>query len=354
MVLIRGQNWYHRFSPDNTLKESMIETQALVLEPPEDPVSRAISMWADNTTRPETWGREDKVKEKVAIVNRFFAFIGKHPVDVTPVDIDNWRRHLEAEGQAVTTVYARISRLSSFYKWLLANPKMQSQVRFNPAVQSRPKYPRPYQSESVQAWTDEQTNAILAVVKTLADSGSVVGKRDYALLLFYVYTGLRRNEVFSLRRKDLAEEDGKLIIKYKRKGGKWASREVCEPDVKQAVKDYLETARGINGQKSSGALWMRHDRGAKRLNGAALDSRTFANNLKKYAKAAGVENVHLHQTRHTYARMVAEETKSFRDTQEALDHENAATTRVYVQRISVKPDKHGRQIAARLKKSSPE
>ncbi len=56
-----------------------------------------------------------------------------------------------------------------------------------------------------------------------------------------------------------------------------------------------------------------------------------------YAKAAGVESVHLHQTRHTYARMVAEDTGSFLETQEDLDHENAAMTRVYVQRISVKP-----------------
>jgi integrase len=329
----------------------MDETQALVLEPPEDPVSRAINMWAGNTTRPETWGREDKVKEKIAVINRFFSVIGKHPADVTPVDVDNWRRQLEAEGQAITTVYARISRLSSFYKWLLANPQMQSQVRFNPTIQARPKYPRPYQSESVQSWTDEQTDAILAVVKASADSGSVVGKRDYALLLFYVYTGLRRNEVFSLRRKDLVEEDGKLIIKYKRKGGKWASREVGEPDVHQAIKDYLDKAGGIRGLKSSGALWMRHDRAGEP--GAALDSRTFANNLKKYAKAAGIERVHLHQTRHTYARMVAEATSSFIETQEALDHENAATTRAYVQRIRVKPDKHSRQIAERLKKKTP-
>src|SRR5215468_3555611 len=147
-------------------------------------------------------------------------------------------------------------------------PQMQSQVRFNPAIQARPKYPRPYQSESVQAWTDEQTDAILAVVKASADSGSVIGKRDYALLLFYVYTGLRRNEVFSLRRKDLLEEDGKLIIKYKRKGGKWASREVGEPDVHQAIKDYLGKAGGIRGLKSSDALWMRHDRAGEP--GAAL------------------------------------------------------------------------------------
>ena len=79
----------------------MDETQALVLEPPDDALSKAISMWAGNATRPETLGREDKVKEKITIVNRFFAFIGKHPADVTPVDVDNWRRHLEEEGQAI-------------------------------------------------------------------------------------------------------------------------------------------------------------------------------------------------------------------------------------------------------------
>ena len=66
------------------------------------------------------------------------------------------------------------------------------------------------------------------------------------------------------------------------------------------------------------------------------------------ANATGMA-VHIHQTRHTYARIVAEETGSFLETQEALDHENAATTRVYVQRITVKADKHSSKVAQRLK-----
>ncbi len=41
---------------------------------------------------------------------------------------------------------------------------------------------------------------------------------------------------------------------------------------------------------------------------------------------------------------------SFNETQEALDHENLAMTRVYVQRIAVKVDKHSRKIAERLKR----
>jgi hypothetical protein len=42
---------------------------------------------------------------------------------------------------------------------------------------------------------------------------------------------------------------------------------------------------------------------------------------------------------------------SFHETQEALDHENAATTRVYVQRITVKTDKHSSKVAQRMKRT---
>jgi integrase len=330
------------------------QSQALVLNSLETgkALNNAIFLWAGKTTRPETWDREDKLQDKIAVVRRFFTFAEKHPGEVTPGDVERWRQHLAEQGQKSATIYARISRLSSFYKWLLANPQLQSFIASNPVAQARPRCPYPYQSESVKAWTDSETNTILAVVRTLAETGSIVGKRDYALLLFYLYTGLRRNEVMSLRGRDLEYKDGRLVIKYRRKGGKFTAREIGEPEVYQALKDYLEKAGRGEELKTWSSLWTRHDRAGK--SGVPLESRAFANNLKKYAKAAGVESVHVHQTRHTYARIVSEETGSFLETQEALDHENAATTRVYVQRITVKADKHSGRIAARLKLNSPE
>jgi len=307
----------------------------------------AIRLWAERTTRPETNERESKLGDKVQAISRFFAFVDKHPGEVTPVDVEAWRAHLEAVGNKPATVYARISRLSSFYRWLMADPQLSVYIGTNPAAQARPRFPRPYQSESVKAWTDEEMNALLEVVKCTADSGSVVGKRDYALLLFYLLTGLRRNEVISLRGKDLQRKDDKLIIGYKRKGGKFVGREVSDPTLLEALKDYLQSAGRMEVLRTGGPLWTRHDRAGS--SGAQLSSRSFSNNLKKYGAAAGIENLHLHQTRHTYARIVAEETGSFLETQEALDHENAATTRVYVQRIMVKADKHSSKIAKRLK-----
>ena len=83
---------------------------------------------------------------------------------------------------------------------------------------------------------------------------------------------------------------------------------------------------------------------------ARRSPRGHSSNLKGYAREAGLAHIHLHQTRHTYARIVAEETGSFLEAQEALDHENAATTRVYVQRITVKKDRHGHKVSARIRK----
>lgn len=309
----------------------------------------AVRFWAEATTRAETFARGEKFQDKVQAVSKFFAFSGKHPGEVTPQDVLAWRAHLESQGQKPATVYARISRVSSFYKWLMADPLLGAHIKSNPAAQARPRYPQPYQSDSVKALTDGEMSRLLQVVKAKADSGSVVAKRDYALLLFFFLTGLRRNEVISLRGKDFEYREGKLIIKYRRKGGKYVGREVEDVSVYDALIEYLSATQRKSVLGSERPLWTRHDRAGKP--GAPLSSRSFAENLKVYAKEAGIEKIHVHQTRHTYARIVAEETGSFQETQEALDHENAATTRVYVQRITVKADKHGSKVARRINAS---
>lgn len=322
-------------------------SQALVATSTEEPIRRAIGFWAEATTRSETFDRSFKLQDKVQAVAKFFAFAGKHPDEITPEDVQRWRQQLESRGQKPATVYARVSRVSSFYRWLMTDPLLGEHIRSNPAVQARPRYPQPYQSESVKALTDDEMNRLLEAVQTRADVGSVIAKRDYAILLFFFLTGLRRNEVISLRGRDLEYKEERLVIKYRRKGGKFVGREVDDSSVYQALVDYLNTSQRVNVIGSDRPLWTRHDRAGKP--GAPLSSRSFAENLKVYAQEAGIEKIHIHQTRHTYARIVAEETGSFSETQEALDHENVSTTRVYVQRITIKSDKYGNKVARRIR-----
>lgn len=321
-------------------------SEALAAPDPAAALRNAATIWAERNTRPETLARAEKLRDKVTAVTSFFDFSQKHPGDATPEDVSRWRGQMEARGLKPATVYARVSRVSAFYRWLMSDPQLSRFIRSNPAAQARPRYPRPYQSESTKALTDEEMNALLGAARRLAESDSVVGKRDYALLLFYFLTGLRRSEVIGLRGKDLEVVGGTLVIKYRRKGGKFTAREVSDPSALEALSDYLKAAGRENVFGSERPLWTRHDRAG--IPGAPLTSRAFVENLKKYAKEAGLSHIHLHQTRHTYARIVAEETGSFLEAQEALDHENQATTRVYVQRITVKKDRHGQKIADRL------
>src|SRR5205085_7759208 len=96
-------------------------------------------------------------------------------------------------------VYARLCFLSAFFEWAMREPPSREQIGSNPARLALPKAPKAYQTESVKAWTDEELQSIVEAVRAKAVAGDIVGKRDYALLLFYLVTGMRRQEVISLR-----------------------------------------------------------------------------------------------------------------------------------------------------------
>jgi integrase len=311
---------------------------------------RALRLWSEVSTASSTERREELQGYKQRVVSSFFAFAGKNPGEISALDVESWRDWLarmkpDGLGLQPNTVYARVCFLSSFFEWAMKEPALRGQIGSNPARLALPKAPKAYQTESVRAWTDEQLQAIVEVVRAKAAAGEIVGKRDYALLLFYLVTGMRRQEVIGLRGSDI-KIDEHITLTGKVKGGDYVGREVRDPLLREALLDYLTSCGREGVLKTGGPLWTRHDRAGKP--GAALTSHAFVKNLKRYGREAGVGDVHLHQTRHSFARIVAEETGSITDTQDALGHRNAATTRVYVQRIAVKRDKHSSHVTGRL------
>jgi integrase len=303
----------------------------------------AVSLWASATTS-ESERRQDLLRDKQRIVLSFFRHTGKLPSEVDPSDVQGWLRDLEMKGISAGTCYQHACLLSSFYSWAMKDSEVGRHVRRNPARLARPKAPKPYQTESVKALSDEEVGALVSAVRGRALSGDAVAKRDYALLLLYLATGLRRQEAIGLRGKDVHVGET-LVLEYRAKGGDYRSREVREPQVREALLDYLTASGRLHALKTDAPLWTRHDRAGKP--GEALSSHCFVKNLKKYAREAGVEGFHLHRTRHTFARIVSEMTGDITATQNALDHQNRSTTRVYVQRIAVKRDLYSEEVSKR-------
>lgn len=140
-------------------------SQGLVSADADSAIHAAIQFSAEGSTRSETFDRASKLQDKTQVVRRFFDFVRKHPGEVMPEDVRQWREELESRGQKPATVYARVSRVSAFFKWLMADPVLGRHIRSNPAAHARPRHPRPYQSESTKALSDEEMNHLLEAVR---------------------------------------------------------------------------------------------------------------------------------------------------------------------------------------------
>jgi len=331
---------------------------ALVLSDHQEQVAlrHALALWAAATTDAGSRRRADLLRDKQKAVADFFERVNKRLAEVTPLNVKSWQQEMERRKPklAPATIYYRLARLASFYSWALEHTALGQMMGANLVHLARPKAPKKYQTEATKSWTDEQAIALVGYLRRRATSEAVdlVAKRDYALLLIYLLTGMRRTEVISLRGRDVEFKEDVLIIKGRVKGGDYLDREVGDPAVREALKDYLRTSQRLKVIDSTAPLWIRHDREDDEI--LPLTSHAFVKNLKRYGLEAGIGHIHLHQTRRTYARMVAEHAGSLLEVQEALGHRDISNTRVYVQRITTKKDRHSRQIARRLKLHPPE
>ena len=317
----------------------------------------AISIWAKSTTR-EGERLGDLLRDKSRVVQHFFAFSGRRPQDVTPGDVRDWLDELRARGiptrtpagelvdgepYSAASVYAAASRLSSFYTWLMRDSALRELITHNPVDLVRPRSPRAY--EGSQALTPDELDALLAVVRTKANAGELVAKRDWALLLFYVTTAHRREEVNRLKWRDV-KKNGKLTVYFQVKGGERQWEEV-DLAVWDALVDYLRAAGRLDSMTPDAPLWTAHDRSGKST-GSPLSSHSFAANLKRYAKLAGLDGIHVHQLRHTAAALAGDESGDMGAVQNLLGHKNQQTTKIYLPRITVKKNPLGSAIARRL------
>ncbi len=318
-------------------------------------IQAAAQAWAEATTDQSLDRRADLVHDKSKVVTSFFAFSRKDPLEVRAPDVKEWQAKMEEQGITASTIYIRTSMLSSFYRWAMANTALGQHLHTNPVALARPKKPRPYRTRQTKSLLDDELRSLMACVKFLASvPENVSAKRDYALLQWYVKTGRRRNEVISLRGSDVqlkevsrdSVKDEILIVRYRIKGGRYLVSELRDAVVRRALLDYLSASGRNNVLSTERPLWTRHDRAGKP--GAPLTSHAFVKNLKHYAKEAGLEHIHNHMTRHTFARIVNEESGSLMETQEALDHEDQATTRIYLEAVAIKRDKYSQHISRRV------
>jgi len=141
-----------------------------------------------------------------------------------------------------------------------------------------------------------------------------MSERDRAILVTFLFGGLRCNELRMLDVEDVDFDEGSIFIRYAKRD---KERIVPLHDLaRQALTDYL-------GDRASGPLFLSNRR--TRISNRRL--RTLVKELGTRARLK--KDLHPHTLRHTYATLLREAGVELGDVGNLLGHASLDTTRIY-------------------------
>lgn len=204
------------------------------------------------------------------------------PDDLTRVqrrDVEAWLSELRARGLSQSTLRSRWIVLRNLYGWLTE----EDEVDANPLERVKVDKPSP---PAPDVLTDEEIKALLKA----CEGREFPERRDLALIRFLLATGVRVSECCDLLVEDL---DLRNRIAHVRHGKGDRARLVRYDAATGAALDRYLRIRARHRLAALPALWIGHRGKVTRKGVPSI--------LVKRATLAGIDHVHAHQLRHTWA-----------------------------------------------------
>lgn len=266
------------------------------------------------------------------MLQHFFRRLGRTPEQVTSQDVFVFAhgRGLSGREPSAATIGARLSCLSSFYRFLIR----MEMAAVNPCdAVDRPKV----QPSPPRGLSAEQVQQLLEAVPDTAK-----GRRDRAIILTLVLTGRRRSEVLSLKAGNIATEDGRPFYTYRGKGGKRGRRELPWPAYDAIRQTLVDVGKELTTLEPEESLWQA-GAGEK-----GVTSATFYNRFRRYMVKAGLPPSGVHLLRHTAAKLRREIGESIESVSQFLDHTSLGVTTTYLRRLEGQSDSNWDKVATAL------
>lgn len=240
---------------------------------------------------------------------------------VTRDHIISFLLYLKERSYAPTTVARKQAAIKSFFKYLSS----KGSVTANPAAELA----SPHVDRAVPH-TISKSDAERLFEELARTNSSPEALRDQAMMQLLSATGLRVGEMVGLDLENLDPAGGTISTG---EGSKERKVSIGSPSILEALRNYLEKGRpilmGLNkggaslaGSGESNALFLNH-------RGQRLTRQGFWLILKRYAKAAGLDEVSPHTLRHSFAAGKVSAGADMRDLQQMLGHASISTTQVY-------------------------
>src|SRR6266550_2587010 len=257
----------------------------------------------------------------------FMSFVGiRRPEEfrlVTRAHLIAWRKQLEQRQLAGATIRRKLAALSSLFEYLCEH----NAVMHNPVKGvKRPKV-ESYEGKT-PALGDHQARALLNAPNT----ETLKGKRDRAMLSTLLYHGLRREELCTLKVRDITQRRGVLHLRVHGKGSKLRYLPL-HPGTAEVITEYVE-ALG-HGQDPSAPLFRPVRNNVHKRTDEPMTTDGVYKVVQYYARKIGIGDIDrlgVHALRATAATNALDHEADIAKVQEWLGHANIATTRLYDRR----------------------
>lgn len=251
---------------------------------------------------------------------RYQEYLGSRGIgslaEVTRVDVEEFRRHLDHIGLAPASVTRCVVAVRNLHRFAVGSGQLQADVTagMSPGTRSR-RLPK--------ALSMDQVESLLAA----PDTSTPEGLRDAALLELLYGTGARVSEVCALDVDDIRPvlDDPDLGLRLIGKGDKERIVPLGSYAAK-AVDAWLIRGRPAWAEISNGehALLLN-------TRGRRLSRQSAWAVIRRAGEAAGLDVEHLspHSLRHSYATHLLDGGADVRVVQELLGHSSVTTTQIY-------------------------
>ncbi len=229
--------------------------------------------------------------------------------DVSTLHAKDYIAHLRDDRDLKPKSVSRhLSSMRQFFDWCV----QREYLDISPAENLRnPKTPKKLPHYLV---TDE-----IGSLLRQPDKSDAIGNRDYAILVTFLFTGMRLSELTGLNLEDL-DLEGRAIRIY----GKGSKERLVPPHrvVVEALENYIRNHRpATHGQPEPVFLSRKRTRMTSRMAGWVV---------RKAVRQAGLsQRTTPHKLRHTFATQLLHRGANLLEIKELLGHNELATTSIY-------------------------
>lgn len=154
------------------------------------------------------------------------------------------------------------------------------------------------------------------------------GKRDFAILLLMIETGIRRNELCNLKRDDLKIEGKKVWLYVYGKGGRQRKIPIKDLEFIESLQRYWEKAK-IPNDPNEPMFKTLGRKGQSDIRPITWETIRWI--VSKYIKLAKIQkDIHPHSLRHTFITHTLRKSGDLPAVQKLAGHRSIQSTQVYL------------------------